>query len=526
MPRSQSSTPVEGEPNTASDEESIFSALSLAARIESFNEEAQRLRQLLRPSALHSQENEEDRLLAQFRPMTEQNQARNSDTASVPLIGGLLTPASPTLSDLASYSEDAIAFMDMDPRELMDLQPNASAHLPSLGIARSSPSVANLDASPALAPHQGASEGESIDDRAPIYYNIPGSWSPEPFGSGALAAFHLSHGVRPSNTQLVDQLLHREELGELERGFAIQWPQESLLRDMSQSPSQERDRQSFEVMPAMIPTNNSDSESVLLQLIPSLHFYPNSGSRRYTSSPSHQEFSAFANTPYRPEDSLNRPALESGAGEINQFAGTGSSTADRDIADVNGAMVEHVEDTRNHRLVRYYELMEAYSYILRRWCQHVHHQVINHAHHGIRIPRSSLERMPTIHSTFWDIGRHLLSQDHHRIATAAQRIQNFLLRWSENRGPAHRIWQSIEEVPLLEQFAQLLLQEGMEQERMVWEPVVQLHTGRRLTALILAYEHARFVSLQRNNATTLDDEDESVINMDVVDGISPYRYFG
>jgi len=506
MPSSQSSTPEdftpdEREPNTASDEESIFSALSLAARIESFNERAQRLRQLLRPSALHSQENEEDRLLAQFRPLA-------------------------TFSELAFDSEDAIAFMGMDTREPMGLQTNASAYLPSLGIARSPPSVANLDASPALAPNQGASEDDSIDDRASIYYNIPGSWSPEPFGSGALAAFHLSHGVRPSNTQLVDQSLPREELGELERDFAIQWPQESLLRDMSQSPSQERDRQSFEVMPAVTPTNNSDSASVLLQLIPSLHFYPNGGTRRYTSFPSHQEFSAFANTPYRPEDSLNRPALESGAGEINQSAGTGSSTADRDIADVDGATVEHVEDIRNHRLVRYYELMEAYSYILRRWCQQVHHQVINLAHHGIRLPRSSLETMPTIHSTFWDIGRYFLSQDHHQIATAAQRIQNFLLRWSENRGPAHRILQPVEEIPSLEEFAELLLQEGMEQERMVWEPVVQLHTGRRLNALLLAYEHSRLVALQTNNATTLDEESTFAINMDVVDGISPYRYFG
>ena len=67
---------------------------------------------------------------------------------------------------------------------------------------------------------------------------------------------------------------------ELERDFAIQWPQESLLRDMSQSPSQERDRESFEVMPAMTPTNNSDSASALLQLIPSLHFYPTGETRR------------------------------------------------------------------------------------------------------------------------------------------------------------------------------------------------------------------------------------------------------
>lgn len=173
--------------------------------------------------------------------------------------------------------------------------------------------------------------------------------------------------------------------------------------------------------------------------------------------------------------------------------------------------------------------MEAYSHIVHRWCLQVHHQVINHAH-GIRLPASSLERLPTIRSTFWDIGRHLLSQDHHRITTAVQRIQNFLLRWSEHRGPIHRILQPIAEATLLEQFAQLLLQEGMEQERMVWEPVVQLHTGRRLDALLLAYENLRFVSQQRINATnpleeSTDEEDEDGIDMDVVDGIRPYRHF-
>jgi hypothetical protein len=84
----------------------------------------------------------------------------------------------------------------------------------------------------------------------------------------------------------------------------------------------------------------------------------------------------------------------------------------------------------------------------------------------------------------------------------------------------------VEEILSLEEFAELLLQEGMEQERMVWEPVVQLHTGRRLNALLLAYEHSRLVALQTNNATTLDEESTFAINMDVVDGISPYRYFG
>lgn len=65
---------------------------------------------------------------------------------------------------------------------------------------------------------------------------------------------------------------------------------------------------------------------------------------------------------------------------------------------------------------------------------------------------------------------------------------------------------------------------------MVWEPVVQSHTGRRLNALLLAYENARIVSLRRNDTTnrveeSFDEEDRAGINMDIVDGIKPYRSF-
>lgn len=181
MPRSQSSTreaftSVDREQNAASDEESISTALSIAASINSFNEETQRRRQLLRSSALHSQESEVDGLLAPFRPLTKLNQTRDTDNASIPLVGALRTPASHTFSELASDPEHEIDFMRMDPRELLGRRPNVSAYLPSFRRAYSPPSIASLDASPdAVIFHQGASEDDLIDNRAPIYHNIPGS---------------------------------------------------------------------------------------------------------------------------------------------------------------------------------------------------------------------------------------------------------------------------------------------------------------------------------------------------------------
>ncbi len=530
MPHSQSSTAeaftrVEREQNTASDGASISSALSLAARREFLNE-TQRRRQLLRSSARHNHERDLDGLPEPSQRASEQIQASNTNNASLPLVGPLGTPASPTF-ELAPEPEHEFDFILMGDPELLGRQPNASAYLPSFRRGSSPPSVASGDGSPAVTFHQDASADDLIDDRAPMYYNFPGSWSPESFASEALPAFHPSYEYRRSHMPSVDQWSHRDGLRDLGLDFATLQDANRLLRDARRHSRQESDRQSLIVAPSMAPTNNSDNAHMLPQLIPSVQFYPAGEIRRYSSSRSHQEFSTSAKASYRPEDNLNHAALESGVGEINQYAGSGSSIADRDIADVDGAMVEHVEDIRNHRLPRYYELMGAYSYVLHRWCQQVHHQVTNTAR-CIRHPTSSLERMPTIQSTFWDIGRHFLSQDHHRIATAVQHIQKFLLCWSENRGPAYQILQPIAEAPLLEEFARLLLQEGMEQERMVWEPVVKLHTGRRLNSLLLAYENLRLVSRQRNTARfpieESTDEDQVGFIMDVVDGIRPYRY--
>ena len=190
--------------------------------------------------------------------------------------------------------------------------------------------------------------------------------------------------------------------------------------------------------------------------------------------------SIFASVPYRTQDIVNRSAPESGGREID-ITGRGPSRAG--IVDLEVPMVQHIEDIRNHRLPRYYEIMEAYSHVLHRWCLHVHHQVINGAH-GIVIPAYSLDRMPSVHSVFRDIGRHLLSQNPLQISTAVQGIRNFLLRWSEHRGPSSRFSQSVQDIPLVAEFAELLLEEGMEGERMIWEPVVQLHTGLRLTAIL------------------------------------------
>jgi hypothetical protein len=51
---------------------------------------------------------------------------------------------------------------------------------------------------------------------------------------------------------------------------------------------------------------------------------------------------------------------------------------------------------------------------------------------------------------------------------------------------------------LVVEFAELLLEDGMERERMIWEPVVQLHTGLQLTSVLSRNREFRDGVMQEN----------------------------
>jgi hypothetical protein len=227
-------------------------------------------------------------------------------------------------------------------------------------------------------------------------------------------------------------------------------------------------------------------------------------------------FAGFDRLNRRPQDITHPGAQQSGSRQSGPSIGNQEvirgeiSISSNNIADLAGPMIQHIEDIRSHRLPKYYELCESYGHILWRWCQAIHHD----ASMLCLGSGPDLETLLTLRNVFWDIGRRWRSRNTDEIAIAIRDISNFLMQcYRYSRLP----YQSLEEVPLLRGFAEILLQEGMERERMLWDPLVTLHVGCNLNYI----RHRMSESQNDTSDQDIDlDEDEILYTTPVLEIIA------
>lgn len=96
---------------------------------------------------------------------------------------------------------------------------------------------------------------------------------------------------------------------------------------------------------------------------------------------------------------------------------------------------------------------------------------------AFQVPADLQAVLPTIRSAFWDVGRRFLSHDPQEHSIAVGGIIDFLQQWNENREPDYQMDQSVVNAPTAVEFFEVLFLDCMEEERMVWEPVIRLHIG-------------------------------------------------
>jgi len=161
-------------------------------------------------------------------------------------------------------------------------------------------------------------------------------------------------------------------------------------------------------------------------------------------------------------------------------------------------MVQHIEDIRSHHSPRHYELCETYGHILWQWSLGVYYQVS----YFLRVPSVQMERLPALNSVFWDIGRRWGSHTATETTIAVRSITNFLQQRSANLGP---FYQSLEEISSLREFAEILLREGTEEERMLWAPLVLLHTGKDVENILLQTAESRNDTPSENGTSNEND---------------------
>jgi hypothetical protein len=113
-----------------------------------------------------------------------------------------------------------------------------------------------------------------------------------------------------------------------------------------------------------------------------------------------------------------------------------------------------------------------------------------------------MERLPAPNSVCWNIGRRWRSHTATETTLAVESITNFLLQWSANLGPFH---QRLEEISLLREFAEILLPEETEEERMLWAPLVLLHTGKDLDNILLQTAESRNDTPSENGTSNEND---------------------
>jgi hypothetical protein len=84
------------------------------------------------------------------------------------------------------------------------------------------------------------------------------------------------------------------------------------------------------------------------------------------------------------------------------------------------------------------------------------------------------------------IREHIRSRDTLGIAAAAREGENYLRQWTDNNilRPYYKVHRMLEEISMARELAALLLQEGMEEERVVWGRAMGLHTRLHDLALI------------------------------------------
>jgi hypothetical protein len=186
---------------------------------------------------------------------------------------------------------------------------------------------------------------------------------------------------------------------------------------------------------------------------------------------------SYSQRPPRRREPMELPSMSSTSRTTNDIPlppspSSRSSSVSPDISAL-GTIVRHISDIRSHRLPRYYELCERYGHLLWRWCIRAHYR----ASYFLQGPAANVERWSTIESRFWDPVGRWHSRNTTETANAVRGITNFLQQYSDNHGPRY---QCLQDIPLLKDFAEILLQEGMEEERMLWAPLVLLHTGKDL----------------------------------------------
>ncbi|KAE9377789.1 hypothetical protein N431DRAFT_554124 [Stipitochalara longipes BDJ] len=253
-------------------------------------------------------------------------------------------------------------------------------------------------------------------------------------------------------------------------------------------------------MPAALPEpqavaqNYSYNVTARQVLVSAQHFYPVGEIRA----------SQDINNP-QPQELIDRVALTSRP----------RVSAREDYADLGRLIIQHIEDIRGRHLERYFDLIRQYAVdILRSWCVHVY-QVLLLGNIGTHNPVYRANPLRVLDP----IAGIIDSRNAENIAAAVQRIRHYINGLSIHLSPFHQIHRQSEELAVVAELAKHLLEQGMEQERTVWEPLIRLHTG---LGLHLVVQENNRLALESQAREVEPDYGEAGRLMDQIDEVDIY----